>query len=224
MPFKRKIPDEIAEFLIANATTPRLRSVVKEKFGVSLHKDTVNYYRRRYGKGIHYRPKDCPVTFLTKPVGSERLDKDGYIRVVVDGGKERLKHHLVWERENVPVKPDEVLIFLDGDRKNCEIENLFLLKRKFLGQLNWFVKQAGEITPEQRKGLILSSMLMIMAKEKEILKNKNRPVNKPKNEMWRVYVKLKADGLTIKQIAEKTGKNPNVVRWSLRRYALGAYE
>lgn len=223
MPFKRKIPDEIAEFLIKNALEPKLHKKAQEKFGVSLNKETVIYYVRRYGKGIHYRHKRA-VTYLKKPVGTERIDKDGYIRVVVDVGKERLKHHIVWEKEHPPLKSDEVLIFLDGDKTNCEIGNLFLMKRKYLGQLNYFVSKAGVITPEQRKVLILSSMLMVTAKEKEIVKNRNRSRNKPKKEQWRVYVKLHEDGLTIKEIAEKTGRCQSVVRWSLRRYACRWYD
>lgn len=65
------------------------------------------------------------------PIGAERLDADGYIRVKVQDGHQHrnwvLKHRLVWEQANGPIPEGHKLIFLDGDRKNCVLENLMLV-------------------------------------------------------------------------------------------------
>lgn len=69
-----------------------------------------------------------------KPIGTEVLTKDGYIRVKVqDNGRwdERwkLKHTVLWERENGPVPEGKVLTFLDGDKRNAVLDNLMLVTR-----------------------------------------------------------------------------------------------
>lgn len=226
MSFERKYPDEALEWAKAHCAkmSGRKMSVeIKRLFGIDVNASSLNYYVRRYGRGVKHNPHS-PVSFAHKEVGTERVDKDGYVRVVVADGKERLKHHLVWETINPPVKKDEVLIFLNGDKTNCDLSNLFLLKRKCIPQLTWFVKRAGEITPEQRKTLILTAMLSITAKEKEIIANKDNIHCKPKNDNWRTFVELRNQGLTTNEISEKTGKCPSVIRWSLRRYDLGVYD
>lgn len=226
MPFDRKYPDEVLEWAKAHSTEMsgrKMSAEIKRLFGVDVNASSLNYYVRRYGRGIKYNPHS-PVSFAHKEVGAERTDKDGYIRVVVGDGKERLKHHLAWETTNPPIKKDEMLIFLDGDKTNCALSNLFLSKRKFMPQLTWLIKRAGEITPEQRKTLILTSMLLITAKEKEIVANKGNTHCKPKTDNWRIFADLRNQGLTTKEISEKTGKCPSVVRWSLRRYDLGVYD
>lgn len=71
----------------------------------------------------------------TKPIGYERITKDGYIEVKIamrpgdtkDGHNFVGKHRLIWEAVNGPVPRGHKLIFLDGDRKNCDIENIALV-------------------------------------------------------------------------------------------------
>lgn len=67
-----------------------------------------------------------------RPVGSETVDSNGYVKVKVrDDLPSRycweFKHRLVWEEANGPVPEGCVLRFLDGDRRNCSLENLVLL-------------------------------------------------------------------------------------------------
>lgn len=56
------------------------------------------------------------------------LDRDGYVRVRVDG-REYRAHRLIWEMFNGPI-PDELLVdHIDGDVFNNRIENLRLATR-----------------------------------------------------------------------------------------------
>ena len=65
-----------------------------------------------------------------RPVGSERVTRDGYVEIKVsDPNKWELKHRVVWEEANGPINKDECLLFRDNNRQNCCIDNLILVKR-----------------------------------------------------------------------------------------------
>lgn len=81
--------------------------------------------------------------------GEERITKDGYIEVRMDGpirrysynGKPyshywKFKHVLVWEAVNGPVPKGHKIMFLDGNPKNLNIENLVLITHAEMAQLN----------------------------------------------------------------------------------------
>lgn len=71
----------------------------------------------------------------TKPIGYERMTRDGYIEVKVMERPDRKKgiknfvpkHRLVWEAANGPIPKGNKIIFLDGDKNNCDIENLAMV-------------------------------------------------------------------------------------------------
>jgi hypothetical protein len=63
-----------------------------------------------------------------KPVGSERITKDGYLeRKVAEPRKWRGIHLLVWEEVNGPVPPRHKVIFIDNNKMNVSINNLLLI-------------------------------------------------------------------------------------------------
>lgn len=65
-----------------------------------------------------------------KPVGSERINKDGYIEIKVkDPNKWQLKHRYVWEKENGKVPKGMILIFKDNNKLNVCLDNLILISR-----------------------------------------------------------------------------------------------
>ena len=47
-----------------------------------------------------------------------------------------LKHRAVWEKEYGKIPNNHIIIFLDGDKLNCSIENLMLVSRSELLILN----------------------------------------------------------------------------------------
>ena len=63
-----------------------------------------------------------------REIGDERLDKDGYIYVkVADGQKNKnwkAKHHIVYESVHGPIPPQHKVVFLDGNTRNFDIDNL----------------------------------------------------------------------------------------------------
>lgn len=80
-----------------------------------------------------------------KGVGTERIcSKDGYVLVKVPerdphtGFQTRWKHKHVymWEQEHGPVPEGMVVVFRDGDKLNIETDNLMLISRAELLQLN----------------------------------------------------------------------------------------
>ncbi len=80
-----------------------------------------------------------------KPLWSERVcPKDGFILMKVPernpytGAPTRYKQKQVyiWEQEHGPVPKGMVVAFIDGDKSNCEPENLMLISRAELLALN----------------------------------------------------------------------------------------
>ncbi|WP_018692499.1 HNH endonuclease signature motif containing protein [Algicola sagamiensis] len=63
-----------------------------------------------------------------KPVGSERVSVDGYREVkVAEPNHWDLKHRVVWRQHHGDISSRDLVRFKDGDRLNCDIENLFLV-------------------------------------------------------------------------------------------------
>lgn len=80
-------------------------------------------------------------------VGTEHI-RNGYVLVKVEDKKGRrgehvdrtnwqFKHRVLWEKYNGrKIRPDETVVFLDGDRTNFSKENLYLVKTKWMPLLN----------------------------------------------------------------------------------------
>ncbi|MBE5928484.1 MAG: HNH endonuclease [Lachnospiraceae bacterium] len=72
-----------------------------------------------------------------RPVGSERITKDGYIEIkIADSRKWALKHRVIWESENGNIPKDCNIVFRDGNRKNTNIDNLMMVKKGVIAVLN----------------------------------------------------------------------------------------
>jgi hypothetical protein len=89
-----------------------------------------------------FKPGSVPPNI--KSVGHERIGRDGYVLVKVEGkdplrgynGHYRHKHVVVWEEHNGEVPDGFVICFIDGDRRNFEIDNLELVSRGELAVRN----------------------------------------------------------------------------------------
>ena len=64
-----------------------------------------------------------------RPVGSEYKTDNEIIVKISEQGKWRAKHLVVWEAANGPLPKGARLVFRDGDRFNCALENLRLEHR-----------------------------------------------------------------------------------------------
>lgn len=107
-----------------------------QKGNIPWNKDVKNYgaeWLNDYG----YRPGHQPANW--KPVGSTRLDKNGYMLIKVAEGTNqyRLLHREVWKQHHGSYPPaGSILIFINGNKQDCDISNLKLITRKDQMQMN----------------------------------------------------------------------------------------
>lgn len=72
-----------------------------------------------------------------RPVGSERISKDGYIEIkIAEPRKWALKHRIVWESKNGKIPKGHIVVFEDGNKLNLDLENLRLISRSDNAILN----------------------------------------------------------------------------------------
>jgi hypothetical protein len=94
-----------------------------------------------------FKPGHRPHTW--KPVGTERIDREGYVEVRIrnSGGKLRknwkAKQRIIWEKAYGKIPRGSVVLFADGNKQNFALENLLLVSR-------------GELAVMNRNGLIFS--------------------------------------------------------------------
>lgn len=80
-----------------------------------------------WNKGV----KGVTVSNTKKPIGTEVLNANGYIKIkVAEPNVWKLKHRIIWEQYNGKIPDDSVIIFVDGDRTNVDIDNLMLISKK----------------------------------------------------------------------------------------------
>jgi len=73
-----------------------------------------------------FKKGNRPQTY--QPVGTEVVLEDGYIKVkIADPNVWDLKHRLVWKNHQGEIPDGGVIRFKDGNKSNCERENLFLI-------------------------------------------------------------------------------------------------
>ena len=93
-----------------------------------------------------------------KPVGSRTITKDGYVKVKAgEPNQWKFLHVLNWTREHGPVPQGKVVIFLDGNKENCDVSNLMCVSRAALVRAN----QKRMITPRAavtKSGLLLCEL------------------------------------------------------------------
>lgn len=93
------------------------------------------------------------------PVGSERVNGDGYVDIKIeDPSKWRAKHLIVWEAAHGPVPKGHVVLFGDQDRHNFDLDNLILISKQQLMRLNRkkLIQRDTELT---RSAILLTDLL-----------------------------------------------------------------
>ncbi len=95
-----------------------------------------------------------------KKVGSERISKDGYIEIkIAEPSKWRLKHLVIWEKENEPVPKGHALVFADGNKTNLNMDNLILVTRHqlLIMNKNKLIKNDAEST---KTGALIANVII----------------------------------------------------------------
>lgn len=83
-------------------------------------------------RGTMFRKGNVPANHME--VGEHTVSSEGQLlRKVQEHGTQRERwkpvHRLTWEEHNGPIPEGKIVSFLDGDKGNCDIENLVLLSR-----------------------------------------------------------------------------------------------
>lgn len=146
-------------------TGAEIQRMIAEKFGLELTLDQIKSYksRKKINTGLTgYFPKGnipankgkklspetyalCKATMFKKgnipqswrPVGSERIAKDGYIEIkVAEPNKWKPKQRVVWEQHHGEIPKGMKVIFADGNKLNISIDNLRLVSSANLLVLN----------------------------------------------------------------------------------------
>jgi hypothetical protein len=121
------------------------------------------------GQKTQFKPGHKPHNWV--PVGSERVNADGYMEVKIQDGKLQKnwkgKHVLIWEQHNSqPVPPGHAVIFGDGNRRNFDPENLILVSRAQLARMNQsgLIKNDANLT---KTGVIIADLLNKIGERKK---------------------------------------------------------
>ena len=108
------------------------------KGSVPWNKNIKNYQPGGRAKETQFKPGSVPPNH--RPVGSIRIDKDGYVMIKVEEGihKYRLAHRETWKQHHGKYPPrGTALVFKDGNKLNCwDINNLELVTRSELMKRN----------------------------------------------------------------------------------------
>lgn len=90
-----------------------------------------------YEKMKHTMFKKGNIPVNHREVGSTRVSVDGYIEIkIAEPNKWCLLHRHMWQQEYGPVPKGHVLVFKDNDPLHCELDNLMLITRNELKELN----------------------------------------------------------------------------------------
>lgn len=116
-----------------------------------------------------YKKGNLPQNWV--PVGSESITTDGYPVVKIEEpNKWALKHRLIYEQAYGPIPKNHAVLFLDGNKQNCILENLALVSQAELLILNRrkLISRESLIT---NVGITLSKVILATGKKKRIEKN-----------------------------------------------------
>ena len=113
------------------------------------------------GNRTSFKPGQPALNY--KPVGYERIDRDGYtlVKVQDDGPwhkRWRHKHKVIWEEANGPIPSGHALLFADQNKQNISLSNLILISKKQLSTLNkkGLLSNNADLT---RTGIVMADLI-----------------------------------------------------------------
>jgi len=128
------------------------------------------YNKGKKGPQYGYLPtcfKKGQMPINHRPVGSTRINVDGYTEIkVAEPNKWRSHHVVIWEEANGAVPKGHCLIFGDGNKQNITLDNLLLITRAELAMLNKFnlIGASAELT---KTGVLVADLKMKMYEKKK---------------------------------------------------------
>lgn len=126
----------------------------------------------QYAKSSRTMFKKGDIAHNYRPVGSERVNVDGYIEIkVADPSKWELKHRFVWEENKGKIPAGMNLIFKDNNPLNVNLDNLMLVTRAE----NMIINHAGvNIYKGIEKEVAVNAIRLKKLIKEKILKNKKK--------------------------------------------------
>ncbi|MBY0419382.1 MAG: HNH endonuclease [Pararheinheimera sp.] len=183
-----KYTTEQLAFIKSHCTTlmdPLLCAAFNERFKLSLKPGQIKSTRKNHGfltgrtgrfeKGNKPSPNARPTgpnkTSFKKgdkphnwvPVGTERVNGDGYIDIkMAEPHVWVYKQRVLWEAKNGPIPEGCCILFKDGDNRNFADDNLMMVSRSELVVMNKM--QLGQLPAELKEsGLLLAKLKIATA-------------------------------------------------------------
>lgn len=127
---------EIKDFIINNVkgkTCSELANLVNNKFGLSYDDKKIKYYKRKYNltSGVDTKFKKGGTPHNVKNNGHEFVTTDGYSYIKVNN-KFIKKQRYLYEKYYGKIPKGYDIMFLDSNKSNFDIDNLYLVKHKDL--------------------------------------------------------------------------------------------
>lgn len=140
-----------------------------------------------------------------RPVGSTRLDKDGYVVIkVADPCTWRRAQLVEWEKYHEPIDiRKDMLLFLDGNRQNYHISNLYKIPRKYISTLNKY-ELWKYITPETIESVMAIVKLGVARWEAEKEKYGGHRQAQNARNIWRYYNVIKKDPESLERLRKRS--------------------
>ena len=75
-----------------------------------------------------FKKGETPLNY--RPVGSERVNVEGYVEIkVADPKTWKLKHRVIWEEAHGPIPEGHNIQFKDGNSLNVQLDNLYMISK-----------------------------------------------------------------------------------------------
>lgn len=144
--------DEEIKWLIKNYNCKKSYNELSQEFykdfGKKINKHTLKSTSNKIGlrKDKENYAFENAISKTRLPVGTEKIF-NGFVYVKTSEAREKnrthkayhenwkMKAHYLWEKENGKIPKGYCLCYKDGNKLNCELENLYLLTPKELGKL-----------------------------------------------------------------------------------------
>ena len=116
-------------------------------------------------KATRFQPGTVPPNYRT--IGSERIDKDGYILIKVRKGLRgwELKHRMIWLDANGAIPNGYNIQFKDGNRLNCKLDNLYMISKSEQMSQNTIQRYSPEVKTAIRRISKLTKIIKEHGKE-----------------------------------------------------------
>lgn len=150
---KDKKKQDYFKKIVVGHSTKEIIELYYQKFGEKMSKMKVEDLKKRF----NLRSFDGKYT--PRPIGSERLTERGRIKIkVAEPDVWKLKHIYIYEQKYGKIPKGKVLVFLDGNKQNCSLDNLKLVDKKeqlLMARMDLYSKNT-ELT---KAGILLAELI-----------------------------------------------------------------